>query len=133
AELSPRKVWQPIQDYNAVVDPIGKGRQGMDATQRINQFLSYTSIGTDFGFHGPGQAGLGWEPGSICLVLPDNSWGGIWHSLSRLAVNLEDSLNFQECYPSFIQPAWQPKIIGLRWKGYGRGTVKFEVKAAVGE
>jgi hypothetical protein len=56
-----RRVLQPVLRYQNVTEPQGNGRQRID--QKMNPFLSYTNLGTDFGFIGAGEGGLGWEVG----------------------------------------------------------------------
>jgi hypothetical protein len=124
-----RKVWQPIHDYCTIIDPVGQGRQGMTAEQRINPFLSYTAIGTDFGFTGAGQSGIGWEPGKVCVLLPPQQTAGVWHSLAGRALDLDQTLDFLKCYPPFIQEPFQPRISSLKLVGRGQGEVTLECKS----
>lgn len=125
-----RLVYQPVQDYSTTVDPVGRGRQGMDPAQRINPFLSYTNIGSDFGFIGIAQSSIGWEPGHVCVFLPPGQAGGVWHSLAGRAMDLDQTLDFRKCYPSFINDAFQPRVVGLKLKGHGQGQVKIDIKTS---
>jgi hypothetical protein len=121
-----RTVWQTLHDYNTVVDADGDARQDR---QRVNPFLSYTHIGTDFGFVGPGEKNIGWRVGEIGMNLENipDGWAGMWHSMSRLASMRHDVMNFNSCYPSSILPFFQPKINGLRFILKGKGTLKIEL------
>jgi len=47
-----RILWQCLHDYHTIEEPQDAGRQDR---QRVNPFLSYTNIGTDFGFVGPAE------------------------------------------------------------------------------
>ena len=108
-----RTVWQTLHDYNTIIEPENAGRQNR---HKVNPFLSYTNLGTDFGFVGPAENHLGWQSGQIGVTLgnePDN-WAGMWHSLARLARMPEARMDFAACYPSAILPPFQPRVTGLR-------------------
>lgn len=123
-----RTLWQTLDDYHTIVPPENSGRQDR---HKVNPFLSYTNIGTDFGFIGPAEKDLGWQSGQISLNLGQeaNDWVGMWHSLARLA-RMPDTMNFAACYPAAILPAYQPHIDGLRAIIRGKGTWKVEIKDA---
>ncbi|MGI8604413.1 MAG: hypothetical protein ACR2OZ_15670 [Verrucomicrobiales bacterium] len=125
---NPKRFWQPVQEYFTIVTPQREGRQKRE--HRVNPFLSYTHLGTDFGFVGPAEAAIGWQPGMVCATLPANSdgWAGMWHSLNRLARLPGDTLNFQRCYPAWIGEKFQPRIVGLRMNVMGRGEVKIDIR-----
>ena len=126
ANAEVRTLWQTLHDYNTIVEPVHDGRQD---THKVNPFLSYTNIGTDFGFLGPAENQLGWQPGQIGATLGDGpfEWAGIWHSLSRLARMKESTLNFSACYPAQIAPAFQPKVSAIRLVIRGKGRVKIDL------
>jgi hypothetical protein len=128
-QAMPEKLWQPVQEYFTIVEPEGNGPQ---SRQRVNPFLSFTHLGTDFGYLGPGESEIGWIPGMVCANLPSKpeGWAGMWHSLNRLARLPDDSLDFARCYPAQIADRFQPRIAGMRAKVIGRGDVKFEIKSA---
>jgi hypothetical protein len=44
---------------------------------------------------------------------------------------LDQSLDFNACYPPFIAAKYQPKVVGLELRGKGRETLKLEVKSAL--
>ncbi len=122
--------WQMVQDYITLVDadPSTCERLRMPHGQRINPFLSYTALGSDFGFLGPGEEAIVWEPGHLCVRLDEASWGGVWHSLVGSSVEQNRTLDFTRAFPDFITKPFQPKIVGLRLRGRGNGTVKIEIK-----
>jgi hypothetical protein len=126
ADAEVRTIWQTLHDYNTIVEPVHDGRQDR---HKVNPFLSYTNIGTDFGFVGPAENQLGWQPGQIGATLGDGpyEWAGIWHSLSRLARMKDSALNFSACYPAPITPAFQPKITAIRLVIRGKGRVKIDL------
>jgi hypothetical protein len=125
----PRRVRQPVHEYFTVFDPQSAGRQKIE--ERINPFVAYTHLGTDFGFIGTGQSGIGWEVGTVSINMPDGVWGGMWHSLEGLGADLDQTLDLRACYPPFIAGKFQPRIVGLELRGKGRGTIKVEMKSAL--
>jgi hypothetical protein len=130
---STRRLWQPVQEYLTILTPAGTGRQSREHT--VNPFLSYTHLGTDFGFVGPGQAGIGWIPGTVWAQLPDDpsGWAGIWHSLARLARLPGEVLDFERPFAPWIEARYQPRIVGVRVEVAGRGNVKMEIKGPAQE
>lgn len=124
-----RTLWQTLHDYNTIVEPENSERQ---MRHKVNPFLSYTNIGTDFGFVGPAERDIGWQSGRIGVALgngPDD-WAGMWHSLSRLARISDSRLDFSACYPAAILPAYQPKITGMRVLIRGKGRWKIDLMDA---
>lgn len=121
-----RVVWQTLHDYHTIVEPENEGRQDR---HKMNPFLSYTNIGTDFGFVGPAESQIGWKSGQIGVTLGSGSedWAGMWHSLSRLARMPESRMDFAACYPGAILPRFQPKITGLRAIIRGKGQWKIDI------
>ena len=128
----PRREWQMVQDYVTVMDcdKVTCEKLKMPHGQRINPFLSYTALGSDFGFIGPGQNSIRWEPGHVCVKVTGNQWGGMWHSLNRRGAQKDRWLDFAQPYSSFIEPAFQPRIVALRVRGRGHGKVDLEFKDA---
>jgi hypothetical protein len=124
-----RVVWQTLHDYDTIIEPENSERQ---KRQLMNPFLSYTNIGTDFGFVGPGEQGIGWRSGQIGASLGDGSdeWAGIWHSMARLARMSEESMNFAACYPAAIESKFQPRVTGLRAVIRGKGKWKIDLSDA---
>lgn len=121
-----RTVWQALHSYYTIVEPAHAGRQDR---HKVNPFLSYTNIGTDFGFVGPAENLIGWHSGQIGVSLghgPDD-WAGMWHSLSRLARMKDARMNFSACYPAAIQDPFQPKITGIRAIIRGKGNWKIDL------
>jgi hypothetical protein len=121
-----RVIWQTLHDYHTIVEPEHEGRQDR---HKVNPFLSYTNIGTDFGFVGPAESKIGWKSGQIGVTVGNGSddWAGMWHSLSRLARMPEARMNFAACYPSAIVSRFQPKITGLRAIIRGKGQWKIDI------
>ena len=124
----PRRVLQPVHRYQNVEDPHSGGRHQIQ--QQMNPFLSYTHLGTDFGFIGVGAGGLGWEVGTVCISMPPGYWGGMWHSLAGLGGDEDQSLDFRACYPAAIKPRFQPQIVGFEMGVRGKGSIKIEIKSA---
>lgn len=124
----PRRVRQPVHEYFTVFDPASAGRQKIEG--RVNPFLAYTHLGTDFGFIGTGQEGIGWEAGRVSISMPGGLWGGMWHSLEGMGRDLDHVLDFRACYPPFFADRFQPRIVGLELRGRGKGTLKVEIKSA---
>jgi len=121
-----RTVWQTLHSYYTIVEPAHAGRQDR---HQVNPFLSYTNIGTDFGFVGPAENLIGWHSGQIGVTLGEgaNDWAGMWHSLSRLARMKDARMDFSACYPAAIQPSFQPKITGIRAIIRGKGNWKIDL------
>jgi len=123
-----RRLWQPVQEYFTIITPAGTGRQSREHT--VNPFLSYTHLGTDFGFAGPAESSIGWVPGMVWAQLPDTpeAWAGMWHSLARLARLPNEALDFERPYAPWIAARWQPRIVGVRAEVLGQGDLKLELK-----
>lgn len=124
----PRRVRQPVHEYFTVFDPGSPGWRKID--EKVNPFLAYTHLGTDFGFIGTGQEGIGWESGSVSIHMPGGLWGGMWHSLEGMGSDLDHVLDFRACYPPFFAKRFQPRIVGMELRGKGKGAVKLEIKSA---
>ena len=73
----PRRVRQPLQEYFTVFDPQREGRQNVH--EKVNPFITYTHLGTDFGFIGNGQEAIGCDRGSVLIAMPQGYWAGMWH------------------------------------------------------
>lgn len=128
AEDGPRVVYQPVLEY-MVREPQKVPGNDAGAALRINSFVAYTHLGTDFGFHGPGERFITWNPGRVTVSLEGNTeWAGMWHSLAGLASDPFSVLDFENCYPSMITAAAQPKITALVLKANGKGKLKLEIK-----
>lgn len=126
-----RQVWQPVQEYFIRIQP-GRSPMTIEGTRRLNSFVAYTHLGTDFGFHGPAQHTIQWESDEVCVHLgqePD-SWAGMWHSLSGLARETNKTMNFAAAWPEFIHPRYQPKISSVMLQAKGNGRIKLEIKSA---
>ena len=89
-----------------------------------------THLGTDFGFMGPGRHKVVWHDGKAVADLRDDKWAGIWHSLAGLAREKDITLDFLNCYPSWIAASMQPKCTGVILRVSGKGQIKLEIKAA---
>ena len=128
-----RRIRQPVQEYFTIVTPAGPGRQNRE--HRVNPFLSYTHIASDFGFVGKAESHIGWAPGMVCCTLPPDpeGWAGMWHSLSRLARMPDEVMDFNRPYPTFIEAPFQPKVKGLTLQAMGRGELKLEIKGQAPE
>ncbi len=126
----PRRVRQPVAEYFTVFTPQSSGRQKIE--QRVNPFLAYTHLGTDFGFIGTsaGLESIEWEGDVVCATLPAGEWGGMWHSLEGMGDDPDQTLDFSSCYPSFILPKYQPHIVGYEMRSRGKGLLKLELKSA---
>lgn len=129
AAEAPRLSWQPVMKYllRKNVQPKARGSQ---ESIPINPFVSYTHIGTDFGFHGPGERYLSWDNGRLSADLnTPTEWAGMWHSLEGLARENGRTMNFSKPYGAAIADRWQPRISALMVEAQGCGTLKLEVKS----
>ena len=125
-----RLLWQPVLDYT-VREPANNKTSHADGIHRINPFVTYTHLGTDFGFHGPGEPTITWCDGRVCLDLQGGSaWAGMWHSLAGQAVDGSTVLNFDRCYPSMVEASAQPTVDQLMISASGKGKLKLEIKSA---
>ncbi|TLD70350.1 hypothetical protein FEM03_11485 [Phragmitibacter flavus] len=122
----PRRVRQPVQEYVTVMDPVDGGVQRLE--QAMNPFVSYTHLGTDFGFIGQSNEGVGWQVGTVRVDMPQGRWGGMWHALAGLGADRGQTLDFSASFPSFITAKFQPKIVGVEFRAKGRGQFKLEIK-----
>ncbi len=130
AEDGARLVWQPVLEY-MVREPAAPttGKPGERQKLKLNPFIAYTHLGTDFGFHGPGERFITWHDHQVCLSLESSTeWAGMWHSLSGLASDPSEVLDFAQCYPGLIVPAAQPRVTALQVRAMGKGTLKLEIK-----
>jgi len=124
-----RLVWQPLMEYQlrgelSQIDTPDGGKL------TINPFVSYTHIGTDFGFHGPGERYFGWENGIVHLDLRNQTdWAGMWHSLAGQARESGESLDFARPYGPAVKDEWQPQIISVMVRARGTGNLKLEIKS----
>jgi hypothetical protein len=129
ADDGPRPAFQPLMEF-MVREPEAKPGTPNAGALKINPFVAYTHLGTDFGFHGPGERFITWQQHRVCVTLENNTdWAGMWHSLAGLAGDATESFNFERCYPAIIGPAFQPKINALVIKATGKGHLKFEIKS----
>lgn len=130
-EPRPRLVWQPVQDYSIRVQP-GRGPVAIPGTRRLNTFLSYTHLGTDFGFHGPAEHEIEWvrDEVSVNLTQQPDAWAGMWHSLAGLAKQPDAIMDFERAFPEMIAAPFQPRVVGLLVTAGGTGRLKLEIKSA---
>jgi hypothetical protein len=135
AQESGRVLWQPVLEYmvRAQMLEVGPTNANEEEAFRINPFLAYTHLGTDFGFHGPGENHLRWQSRKICAVMrgPDE-WAGMWHSLAGQASQLSEQLHFGQCYSELISADFQPRISAIQVRASGLGKLKIEIKTADG-
>ena len=130
AQVEGRLVWQPVLDYS-VREPATEKKVSSEGGHRINPFVTYTHLGTDFGFHGPGEPSINWCDGRVCLTLQGTeAWAGMWHSLAGQAVDGGKVLNFDRCYPAIVDGRVQPSVAELMVSASGRGKLKLEIKSA---
>ena len=122
----PRRVRQPVQEYTTVMDPVDGNVQHLE--QEMNPFVSYTHLGTDFGFIGRAVGGIGWQVGTVHVEMPEDSWGGMWHALAGLGADRSQTLDFTAAFPPFITSRYQSKIVGLEFRAKGKGNFKLEIK-----
>lgn len=121
-----RTLWQVLHDYRTIIAPSNENRQ---ARHEVNPFISYTNIGTDYGYIGPAVNTIGWKRSMISMEFNEDldSWGGVWHSMSRLDRMHAHRMNFHACYPEQILPAFQPKITGIKAIIRGKGKWKIDL------
>jgi len=123
--------WQPVQEYFSHAKP-GERFVFIEGTRRVNSFVEYTHLGTDFGFHGPAAYEIQWRTDEVRANLrqqPDH-WAGMWHSLAGLARESTRVLDFTAPYSPWILPAHQPKIRALQVIASGVGPMKLEIQDA---
>jgi hypothetical protein len=125
-----RLVWQPVQQY-FILKSTGNPPAPLAGTRRLNSFVAYTHLGTDFGFMGPAEAEIEWQRDEVCLDLSHQkeTWAGMWHSLAGLAREAQKPLNFTAPWPSWMQGRYQPQIVAVRVDFSGHGRLKIELKA----
>ena len=122
-------VWQTVQQYFSH-NPPGEPPVYIEGTRRVNSFVNYTHIGTDFGFHGPAAYDISWRENVIRANLrqqPD-AWAGMWHCLAGLARESGRTLNFTASSPAWIEAPHQPKIDALQVIAAGTGNLKLEIQ-----
>ncbi len=124
----PRRVRQTLHEYMTLFAPTSNTRQQIKP--EMNPFLSYTHLGTDFGFIGAGINYIGWEPSVVDVAMPKDEWGGMWHGLEGMGDEKEKVLDFRAAYPAFITAKFQPKIVGIEFRAKGKGELKLEIKTA---
>src|SRR5688572_16876440 len=122
-----RVVLQPVHEYFNINEVIAAKRRG---ELILNGFLNYTHLGSDFGFLGPGDAPCDKCPAVCVCVKTPGTWGGVWHSLNRLARE-HVPLDLRAVYPVQIVPAFQPRIVGVQIVASGTGALKLEFKTDV--
>jgi hypothetical protein len=126
--------WQPVQEYFSHAPP-GEPPVFIAGTRRVNSFVEYTHLGTDFGFHGPAAYEIQWRTDEVRANLrqhPD-AWAGMWHSLAGLARETNRTLNFTAPFPDWILPPHQPKISAIKVIARGSGQLKLEIQDANGQ
>lgn len=129
AEETTRVAWQPVMKYLLRKNVQPKARGSQEAIP-INPFVSYTHIGTDFGFHGPGERYLSWDNGRLSADLETpTEWAGMWHCLEGLARENGRTMNFAKPYGAAIADRWQPRVSSLMVEAQGCGTLKLELKS----
>jgi len=124
---SRRVVLQSVHEYFNLNQVIAAKRRGEII---LNGFLNYTHLGSDFGFLGPGDAPCTKCPAVCVCVKTPGAWGGVWHSLNRLARE-NVPLDLRAIYPSQISAAFQPRIVGAQIVASGSGTLKLEFKTDI--
>lgn len=123
-----RLVWQPVIDY-LVKEPALSRSRDKGVVLKLNPFVSYTNLGTDFGFHGPGEAHLLWELREVRAPLSGSEdWAGMWHSLSGLAAVPGQALDPLRFYTPLVVDAAQPRLASVQVLAGGRGRLKLEIK-----
>lgn len=126
AETPDRRVVQPVQDYFLTFEE-KQSSEGAD----INPFRYYTHVGSDYGPM-PDARQVSWRPHEVVAGGQRRlaEWRGMWHSLRARAVDTDRSLDMSRCYPYFIEPAFQPRCLGVTARVKGKGTFKLELKSA---
>ncbi len=129
-----RQVWQPVLEFMACEPSTGHEEAvAVDDMGRltINPFIAYTHLGTDFGFHGPGEHLMNWNHRQLSLRLENTSeWAGMWHSLAGLARSSEEVMDFSRLYSELIAPDVQPHVSSLQIQAEGKGRIKLEIKGS---
>jgi hypothetical protein len=125
----PSRVWQTVQEYFSHDQP-GQPLAFIEGTRRVNSFVHYTHLGTDFGFHGPAAFEISWRQNILRANLrqqPD-AWAGMWHCLAGLAREPARTLDFAAPFPPWINPSQQPKVDAVQVIASGFGTLKLEIQ-----
>ncbi len=96
----------------------------------INPFVQYTHIGTDFGFHGPGERFLSYDNGRLSVDLTGSAeWAGMWHSLAGLAREPHRTLDFARPSGEGVREEWQARVTSVMVEVQGCGSLKLELKS----
>jgi hypothetical protein len=124
-----RFVWQPVMEYLLGQDVQPKAR-GSQEPFGSNPFVQYTHIGTDFGFHGPGERFLSYDNGRLTVDLSGSAdWTGMWHSMAGLARETERTLDFLRPAGEGVLDGCQARVNSVMIEAQGCGTLKLEIKA----
>ncbi len=123
----PQRVVQPVHEYFTSFRAESEVVNGVK--RDMNPMRYYTHLGTDYGPMGPAESGMTWKDGMVHVTTSDGEWGGMQHSLAGLAREVDRHLDFAACYPRFIRCCFQPRIVEVRVRVRGRGTVKVEAKS----
>lgn len=124
-------VWQTVQQYFSH-NPPGEPPVFMEGTRRVNSFVHYTHLGTDFGFHGPASYDISWRENVVRANLrqqPD-AWAGMWHCLAGLAREADRWLDFTAPFAPWIEGQHQPRIEAVQVIAAGYGSLKLEIQDA---
>lgn len=124
-------VWQTVQQYFSH-NPPGEPPVFMEGTRRVNSFVHYTHLGTDFGFHGPASYDISWRENVVRANLrqqPD-AWAGMWHCLAGLAREPDRWLDFTAPFAPWIEGQHQPRIDAVQVIAAGYGSLKLEIQDA---
>lgn len=122
-------VWQTVQQYFSH-NPPGQPPIFIEGTRRVNSFVQYTHLGTDFGFHGPAAYDISWRENVVRANLrqqPD-AWAGMWHCLAGLAREPNRWLDFSAPFAPWIENPHQPRIEAIQVIAAGYGTLKLEIQ-----
>jgi hypothetical protein len=126
---APDRTWQTVQQYFSH-NPPGEPPVYIEGTRRVNSFVHYTHIGTDFGFHGPAAYDISWRENVIRANLrqqPD-AWAGMWHCLAGLARESGRVLSFAAPFAPWIESPHQPRIDAVQIIAGGNGNLKLEIQ-----
>lgn len=128
-EASNSLIWQTVQQYFSH-NPPGEPPIFFEGTRRVNSFVQYTHLGTDFGFHGPAAYDISWRENVVRANLrqqPD-AWAGMWHCLAGLARESNRWLDFTSPFAPWIENLHQPRIEAVQVIAAGYGTLKVEIQ-----
>ena len=126
---APVSLLQPIHKYNNTFEELFE-KTDTGAVIDKNPYRYFNDMSGDYGRMGPEEKKIKHNPQGFIDVGPIFDWTGEWNSVAGLAEEKHKTLNFNKCYPGFINGLYQPKCIGVYLRVKGNGVLKLECKSA---